>query len=86
MESKNEMTQRFLKCEDIIKNIRGTFITPHLAREINELQKGGYRVSETRLNDSHSIVIMERQINNEKFETPYFFIVKGELGKKLHFS
>lgn len=86
MESIDEIQKRFSKCEKTIKKIRGTFITSKIAKKINKLQKGGFKISETRLDDNNSLVVMERQIDNLNFKKAHFFIVKGKLGKKLHFN
>ena len=78
------MEKRWLECEDLIKNIKGTFITQNQAKDIYKLQKGGFRLYESRLDDNTTIVIIERQYDNEIYGEPYMFLIKGKLGKKLN--
>ena len=78
------MQKRWLECEDLIKNVRGTFITQNQAKNIYKLQKGGFRFSESRLDDNTTIVVIERQYDNETFGEPYIFLIKGNLGKELN--
>lgn len=84
VEGINQMKERFFKCEDILKSIKGTFITPSQAKELNKLSRGGFKIIERKLSDSQSLVVMERQTNNKPSGTAYIFIVKG--GKQLHFK
>ena len=84
METKEEMEKRWLKCEEIIQTIKGTFINKYQAKNIYKLQKGGFRFSESRLNNNTTIVIIERQYDNEKFGEPFIFLVKCNLGRKLN--
>jgi hypothetical protein len=84
METREEREERWLKCENLIKEIRGTFITQYQAKNIYKLQIGGFRFSESRLDDNTSIVVIERQYDNEIFGEPYIFLIKGKIGEKLN--
>lgn len=79
-----EMKKRWLECEELIQKIKGTFITQSLAKEIYELQKGGFRLTESRLNDNTSIVVIERQYDFDNYGEPYVFLIRGLLGKELN--
>lgn len=75
------------KCNALIEAVRGTVISQTLAKQIYELQKGYYKVTEQRLDDSHTLVSMQIIEDEELVDSQiYFFIVHGKLGNKLNFS
>jgi len=84
METREQMEKRFDECETLIKSIRGTSINQHLAKEIKKISIGGFIIAESRIDDEHSIVSMQRVINNNPFGDVSFFIVEGKLGKELN--
>jgi hypothetical protein len=85
VETFEQMQKRFDECENLIKSIRGTNINQHLAKQIRKLSIGGFMISESRLDDEHTIVSMQRVIKNNPFGTDVsFFIVEGNLDKELN--
>jgi hypothetical protein len=86
VETFEQMQKRFDECENLIKSIRGTSINQHLAKQIRQLSIGGFMISESRLDDEHSLVSMQRVIENNPFGDVSFFVVKGKLGKELNMS
>jgi hypothetical protein len=84
METKKEMEKRWLECENLINSIKGTFIDQKQAKHIYELQKGGFTFAESRLDDNTSMVVIQRQYDNENLGDESIFLIRGYLGKKLN--
>ena len=84
MATKQEMEKRWLKCENLINSIKGTFINQQQAKQIYELQNGGFSFAESRLDDNTSMVVIRRQYDNENFGNESIFLIRGHLGKDLN--
>ncbi len=86
MESSEQREDRFRECDALIESIRGGIITQKIAKKIYKLSKGGYRISESRLDDENSLVYIIRQypISDESFTESSIFVVRGKLGKELN--
>lgn len=84
VETKPEMEKRWLECENLISEIKGTFIDQNLAKKLYQLQKGGFSFTESRLDNNTSIVVIQRQYDNVNFGPESIFLVRGLLGENLN--
>ena len=84
METKEEKEKRWLECENLINSLKGTFINQQQAKHIYELQKGGFEIYESRLDDNTSIVVIRRKYDNENFGDESIFLIRGHMGKYLN--
>lgn len=85
--SVKELLSDFDKCEKLVIANRGKIITKKLAKEIYQLSKGGFRISEEKVGEDLTYVQIQRVINKLFVEQEFewnFFLVKGMLYDKLN--
>ena len=86
MENQYQINERIAECLDLLEINRGKIITQQVAKHIYRLSKQCFKIIEYRLSDNESLVIMQRQLDNELCGDPVLFIVKGPIGNELNMT